>query len=37
VLLRTARPQASAFYQYLQTAPARAVLQRHGFAVPAEK
>ena len=37
VLLRPARPQASAFYQYLQTAPARAVLRRHGFGVPFEK
>ena len=32
VLLRAARPQAVGFYRYLQTAAARAVLQRYGFA-----
>jgi molybdate transport system substrate-binding protein len=31
VLLRAARPQAIGFYRYLQTAAARAVLQRYGF------
>lgn len=34
VLLRQASPQAQAFYQYLQQAPARAVLRRYGFALP---
>ena len=32
VLLRSARPQAAGFYHFLQTAAARAVLQRYGFA-----
>lgn len=32
VLLRSARPEAAGFYRFLQTAPARAVLQRYGFA-----
>lgn len=31
VLLRSARPEAAGFYRYLQSAAARAVLQRHGF------
>ncbi len=31
VLRRQAGPAAGAFYAYLQTAPAQAVLQRHGF------
>lgn len=34
VLLKTAAPGAAAFYDYLQTPMARAVLQRHGFAAP---
>jgi molybdate transport system substrate-binding protein len=34
VLLRSAGPVAAAFYGYLQTAAARVVLQRHGFAAP---
>ena len=33
VLLRRAGPAATAFYQYLQSPDARAVLRRHGFAV----
>ena len=32
VLLRAARPQAAAFYRFLQTDAARTVLQRYGFA-----
>ncbi len=31
VLLRRAGPAATAFYQYLQTAPAKTVLRKHGF------
>ena len=34
VLLKTADPGAAAFYDYLQSPVARAVLQRYGFAVP---
>jgi molybdate transport system substrate-binding protein len=34
VLLRSASDHAAAFYRFLQDAPARAVLQRHGFATP---
>jgi ABC-type molybdate transport system substrate-binding protein len=34
VLLRGAAPQASDFYRFLQSAPARATLQRHGFGAP---
>jgi molybdate transport system substrate-binding protein len=37
VLLKPARQPVKAFYQYLQTAPAREVLRRHGFGVPADK
>lgn len=33
VLLRRAGPAATAFYQYLQSPAAQAVLRRHGFAV----
>lgn len=33
VLLRQAGPAATAFYRYLQSPAARAVLRRHGFAV----
>jgi molybdate transport system substrate-binding protein len=32
VLLRSARPQALGFYRFLQTAEARSILQRYGFA-----
>lgn len=32
VLMKQAGPAATAFYEYLQTAPAKAVLRRHGFA-----
>jgi molybdate transport system substrate-binding protein len=35
VLLTRASAAAEAFYQYLQSPPARAVLQRYGFALPA--
>jgi molybdate transport system substrate-binding protein len=31
-LLRSARPQAQGFYRFLQTADARSILQRYGFA-----
>lgn len=34
VLLRGAEPAAQAFFAYLQTPAAQAVLQRHGFALP---
>jgi molybdate transport system substrate-binding protein len=34
VLLKRAGPVAERFYRYLQGADARAVLQKHGFAVP---
>ncbi len=34
VLLKQAGPAATAFYQHLQTAPARALLRRHGFDAP---
>jgi molybdate transport system substrate-binding protein len=34
VLLKTAGPVASQFYAYLQTESARAILRKHGFAVP---
>jgi molybdate transport system substrate-binding protein len=34
VLLKRAGATASQFYDYLQGAPARAILQKHGFAVP---
>ena len=34
VLLKRAGPVAARFYSYLQTAPARATLMKHGFAVP---
>jgi len=34
VLMKRAGSTASQFYDYLQTAAARAVLQKHGFAVP---
>jgi len=34
VLLRGASPEAAPFYQFLQGAAARAVLQRHGFGAP---
>jgi molybdate transport system substrate-binding protein len=32
VLLRAARPAATGFYQFLQSAPSQAVLQQYGFA-----
>lgn len=32
VLLKSARPQARDFYDFLQTPPARAILRRYGFA-----
>jgi molybdate transport system substrate-binding protein len=34
VLLKRAGPVAARFYSYLQTAPARTTLMKHGFAVP---
>ena len=34
VLLKRAGPVAARFYAYLQTEPARAILRKHGFAVP---
>ncbi|WP_374662373.1 molybdate ABC transporter substrate-binding protein [Inhella sp.] len=34
-LLKSASPSARAFYTHLQSEPARAALQRHGFEVPA--
>jgi len=34
VLLKRAGATSSQFYDYLQTAAARAILQKHGFAVP---
>lgn len=34
VLTRRAQPVARAFYRYLQQPAARAILQRHGFALP---
>lgn len=37
VLLRTAGAAARAFYAYLQSAPARAVLTRYGFLLPGEQ
>lgn len=36
VLTKKAGPVATAFYDYLQRAAARAILERNGFAVPAE-
>jgi molybdate transport system substrate-binding protein len=33
VLLAQAGPAATAFYEYLQSSPAKALLRRHGFAV----
>lgn len=36
VLLAAATPAAQRFYQYLQSAAARAVLARHGFLLPGE-
>ncbi len=35
VLLRQASPQAEAFYDYLQSLPAKAVLESFGFVIPA--
>jgi len=37
VLLKGASPAAQAFYDYLQQAPARAVLGRYGFSLPGEE
>jgi molybdate transport system substrate-binding protein len=37
VLLRQAGETAKAFYDYLQTPPARAILVRYGFALPGER
>ncbi len=37
VLLKSAGATAEAFYAYLQEAPARAVMQRYGFTLPAEE
>jgi ABC-type molybdate transport system substrate-binding protein len=34
VLLKRAGAIAEQFYAYLQSAPARATLQKHGFALP---
>ena len=34
VLLERAGPVAERFYQYLQSAPARAILERYGFTLP---
>jgi hypothetical protein len=34
VLLKRAGTQATEFYRWLQTPPAREVLVRHGFALP---
>lgn len=34
VLLRTAGPTAEAFYRFLQSPPARAILSRYGFVIP---
>jgi molybdate transport system substrate-binding protein len=34
VLLKEAGPVAARFYTYLRTEPARAILRKHGFAVP---
>jgi molybdate transport system substrate-binding protein len=34
VLLKTAGPTAVAFYDYLRREPARAILRKHGFAIP---
>jgi ABC-type molybdate transport system substrate-binding protein len=31
VLLKRAGPAATAFYAYLQSEPAKAILRRHGF------
>jgi len=36
VLLKGAPPPARAFYDYLSTAPARAILVRYGFALPGD-
>jgi molybdate transport system substrate-binding protein len=36
VLTADAGPEARLFYQWLQTPPARAILVRHGFALPGE-
>lgn len=35
VLMKNARPAADAFHHFLSTAPARRLLERHGFALPA--
>ena len=35
VLLRQASPPAEAFYDYLQSLPAKAVLESFGFFIPA--
>jgi molybdate transport system substrate-binding protein len=34
VLLKRAGPVVERFYQYLQEAPARAILERYGFTLP---
>ncbi|MDR7125707.1 molybdate ABC transporter substrate-binding protein [Pseudotabrizicola sp. 4114] len=36
VLLNSAGPEAEAFYAYLQTPPARAIMARYGFTLPQE-
>lgn len=36
VLLKNAGPVADRFYRYVQEAPARRILRRHGFALPGE-
>jgi molybdate transport system substrate-binding protein len=36
VLLKTAGPAAERFFAHLQSPPARAILRRHGFALPGE-
>jgi len=33
-LMKTASPAAEAFYRYLQSPPAQAVLERHGYSIP---
>jgi molybdate transport system substrate-binding protein len=34
VLLKRAGPTAERFYRYVQDTPARAILERYGFALP---
>jgi molybdate transport system substrate-binding protein len=37
VLLRSAGPAVTAFYAWLQQAPARSIMRRHGFSLPGEE